>query len=230
MSIIFDSIFPQFSVGEVPATDYPWDGWQSTTYFMFIDDAFYARLMPLSDAAATSFALAITEWICARYFQETRTREVLEYIDAVWAASLCNVPVAFIEFPDEDWQGPVLGPLRFAQLIAADLQFEARGDGDFGSRACWAYNLAAYVIGAHKPAFDRWIDECFEVLERHHRLQKPIWNSIFDTEFANDDRCPPNAFCRFGSYDPAKIQQYIDEHMSRVRQSVYLTKPHELFT
>jgi hypothetical protein len=224
MSIIFDNVTHHFSPDAVYTEVYAWDSWQSTSYFMFLDEALLSRLAPLSDNAVIGFGLAMTEWICARYFREMRSLGPLEYIDSVWAGTLQDIPVAFVEFADADWQGPILGPLRFAQLIAADLQFEAQADGGFAARACWAYHLAVHVLGSQRAVFAAWADASLQILSANHKRESPRWVSIFDTEFIAERKCPPDAFCRHDSYNPDRIDQYIAEHSSRIMKSTYLTE------
>lgn len=194
MSVLFDTIRPLFDREDTLIVSYPWDAWKATSYFMFMDDDLSSLVDKLSHAAQTAFLLANTEWVCARHFREPRSAEVLQYIDAVWAGALTGASVAYQEFPEAEWQGPVLGPLCFAQNLAAEQHFEGRRDGATVVRASWAHNLARYVIGRNeRRLFEKWTADSLKALEATHPYEPPRWNSIFDAEFSNVDRCPPNA-------------------------------------
>lgn len=226
MSIVFDTVRPVFDRDDTLVVAYPWDGWKSTFYFMFMDENLASVLDTLSYAAQTAFVLANSEWVCARHFREQRSAEVLQYIDAIWAGSLSGASVVYREFPESEWQGPVLGPLYFAQLLAAEQHFEGRHDGATVARASWARNLVLHVIDKNeRRVFDSWTADSLEALKANHRYEPPRWNSIFDAEFSNVDRCPPNAFLGNDRYVRSNLDIFVAELMARVQGSPYLATP-----
>lgn len=226
MSVVFDTIQPVFDRDDSLRVDYPWDAWRSTSYFMFMNEDLAPVLDTLSHAAQAAFVLANTEWVCARHFREPRSVEVLQYVDAVWAGALTGASVVFREFPESEWQGPILGPLCFAQLLAAEQHFEGRHDGATVARASWAHNLALHVIGKNeRHVFDKWTADSLEALKANHPYELPRWNSIFDAEFSNVDRCPPNVFLTNERYVRSNIDIFVAEHMARVQGSPYLAVP-----
>ncbi len=222
MSVIFDALSQSVFAKDPPPENYPWDEWKSTFHFMFVDTSFRSMLMQLSDNAAIALCLASCEWTCARFRHEPKSEQVLSYIDAAWASTLFDVDLEYVEFPADEWQGPVLGPLRFAQWIASDLIFDAQTDGNFINRAAWACNLAIHVSKEHAPQFGSWVLNCRNTLERFHRRQENLWNSIFDADFIPEEKCPPSAFASPSTYEPHKLDEYLNQHLTRVKGNVFL--------
>jgi hypothetical protein len=222
MSVVFETVRPVFeNAGRV--VDYPWDAWTSASYFMFVDEEFASIVEALSDTAQDALILATAEWICARHFREPRAAQVLQYIDAVWAAALAGAAVSYEDLPEEEWQGPVLGPLFMAQSIVVAQHFEAGHDNATAARASWTRNLVLHIIGKdQRPAFDRWTVAGLDTLKKHHPYERPRWNSIFDAEFSNTDKCPPDALSVPDRYDPEDLENYIARHVARVAASPYL--------
>jgi hypothetical protein len=222
MSVIFDTLSKSAFAKDTSSFQYPWDEWNSTFHFMFVDDNFRSDLMQFSDNAAIALCLANCEWVCARFRHEPKSEEVLSYIDAAWASTLFGVDLEYVEFPIDEWQGPVLGPLRFVQWIASDLMFDAQVDGNFINRAAWAHNLAVHVSKAYAPQLNSWVLECYATLERFHRRQMVLWNSIFDAEFIPEIKCPPDALASPPSYEPSRLDYYLRRHLAKVDGNVFL--------
>ena len=220
MSAVFEAYRSVFDKDGATRVDYPWDDWKSTFYFYFIDAPLGERLSTVSDPAVAAFALAISEWICARLWPYPDVKEPLDFIDAAWAVVLGAGGCDRVEFDREDWQGPVRGPLRFAQLIAADTIFAAREDRVYLARACWAHNLATHVLDAPQlHVFQEWVAASCERLNTFHPDEVLEAASIFDDHFPTPKPAPPAAFCHRTRYDPSRIDKYISDHMSVLSRS-----------
>ena len=217
MSVVFETYRSVFDRSAAERTDYPWDAWRSASYYYFIDIDLAPRLGPVSDTAIAGFALAACEWVCARLWPHPEVAEVLEFIDAAWARLLRQRRGRWLELPYDDWQGPVRGPLRGAQLIAGETVFDAIEDHDLVARACWASNLAKHVIdGPEKAAFEDWTSFVCDQLEALHPYEMPVAASLFDNHFPPPAPVPPAAFCHRPAYDPSRVAAYISDHLSRL--------------
>lgn len=224
MSVVFDSVVPLFSADEFLIADYEWDSWRSTEYFMFLDAEIIQPLSLLNDEAVAALTLAMVEWVCARHGREPMTAQVLEYVDAVWTAAMTGGSVALREFESEAWRGPVLEPLRFAQLIASEIPYEADEDGNFLARASWAYHLARHVVGTQRATFETWFQENLRSLQATHPFGNPGWRSIFDETFSAVTLCPPSILVRPGPVDPTEVERGIREQVRRTEGNRYLAQ------
>lgn len=223
MSVIYDAMAQRFLAGEFSGPAYEWDSWRSTFYFMSLDADIVERLAVLSDEAVNAMTLAMLEWVCARHAREPMVAQVLEYIDAVWTSNLTGEPVALVEFDGEIWRGPTLEPLRFSQLIANEIPYEASEDGNFLARASWAYHLALHIVGSQRASFVAWFDENLRSLAAAYPFGQPRWRSIFDEAFAPARRCPPNMLLGTVPHDAAGIERGIHEQVNRTKANRYLT-------
>ncbi|MEM7056550.1 MAG: hypothetical protein AAF557_03105 [Pseudomonadota bacterium] len=225
---MFDEIRPFFKEADIFGLEYPWDEWDSASYFMKIDESFAASIDTITDVAQEALILSTVEWICARHNREPRSMEVLSYIDAAWAALLSERSISFEEFSEDTWLGPVLGPLRYAQQLTVVRHLEDGHNRATLPRACWARNLVLHIIGAaHRSMFIRWTEMSVSTLNEHHQFEEPRWHSIFAPKFSNNDLCPPDAFSMFNSYDPQMRSVYADKHMDRVSDSRFLDDPND---
>lgn len=216
MSLVFDMAKSHFTREAALSARFEWDEWKTTYYFYFVDPDQAAQLGPLSDPAIAAFALAVTEWVCARFWPDPGAAKVLQFIDAAWIQQLKVGNCEQIEFDQAAWQGSIRGPLRYAQLIAADTIFDGAEDGDRVARACWASNLALHVIHeSEREQFKAWMSECLERLAQFHPYEILEPASIFD-DYPEPDQVAPAVLRPDLPYDPADTQRYVREHMARI--------------
>lgn len=217
MSVVYDIACRAFDRDADRTIRFEWDGWRSTFYFYHVDVDLSPQLDLLSDPAVAALSLGAVEWICARFWWDPATRDVMQFVNAAWGMQLSAASCEWIEFDDEEWQGPIRGPLRSAQLIALDTVFCKTQNDSLFKRACWACNLARHVIGEpERERFTSWLEQSLHRLQQHHPYEVPVAASIFDEAFPAPAPVAPPAVCPDLPYDPADIQRYVREQMTRI--------------
>jgi hypothetical protein len=210
MSLIYLTYSKALASEVLAEISYEWDEWACASYFHFIDEGLALRLAGVSPAAIAGLALAISEWICARFQVHSGANNVVEYIDAAWADLLAVGTCDYVEFDTSSWSGPVTGALRLVQLIAVNTLYDAKQDEAYGARACWAYNLARHVLPAPATStFESWITVICERLNTFHPDEVVTASSLFDREFPPPRRAPPVAFCHQIVYDLTMADRYM---------------------
>jgi hypothetical protein len=186
---------------------YAWDEWEIKKYYWAVDKQLLGRLDALTNDANLSLTNALGEWICYRFSPFDPDPVPGQYFEAAWAATVHPAYCVYTETLDDQWRGPVRGPLAMAITIANDAIFCLRDDPRVAVRACWMFNLARHVLPDSKD-LDAWFGSCVARLERYHSKvseQRPSVSGLFD-EFPGFGRpVPREAFDPGRAYDPTEI-------------------------
>jgi hypothetical protein len=148
-------------------TRYTWDEWDVRSHFMFEEPAQLARLQRLTNKANTALAIGIGEWTCERFRPLDPDLRPAQFLEAAWAGSVRLAYCQFTYTIDDEWRGPVRGPLALTITIVNDALFGLSENPDVSVRVCWRYNLAAHVLPS-SDAFNAWFDACVTRIEREH--------------------------------------------------------------
>jgi len=144
-----------------------WDEWNIRSYYMFEDGDQFTRLDGLTDKANTALVIASGEWVCERFRLLDRDPRPLQFLEASWAAVVNLAYCQFTVTEDDEWRGPVRGPLAMTMTIVNDALFGLEDNPDVAYRSCWMFNLARHVLPS-TDAFDRWFETCVARLEVTH--------------------------------------------------------------
>jgi len=147
-----------------------WDEWNVRATYEPVDEALVERLMKLSKRANCAFTIAIAEWIVYRFQPFDRDPEPLQYLEAAWAA---NVDLAYadeMDIVDEEWGGPVRGPMSMAISFVVDALFAEEADPNAPFNPAWAARFARHVL-PDAVIFDQWFDQCLLRLEQLFPMQ-----------------------------------------------------------
>lgn len=205
-----------------------WDEWNVTAAYEPADPALADRMAALSHRANVAMCTATAEWVVWRFEQLSADPEPHEFLEAAWAAGVHTAYAGFPEFEDDDWRGPVRGPIRMALEILADLIW-GRDDTAPGENAAWLSNLAELVIADVRP-FRAWREECIRRLERFHPRPPEAEEVVFSDEIDVGSWVPRELFDLTAPFDPALTRTRIAAFVATLdpRRNRYLNSPDEM--
>jgi hypothetical protein len=150
--------------------DYEWDEIDTKAYFLYADEEELERLKLLTGNANIALAIAVGEWIEQRFRRCGLDKELTDYLDASWAALLDTSYTDWIRLDYPAWKGPIRAPQLLTMGIINEAFYESDDDPEMAWRACYALNLARYVL-PEEDTFDAWYDASLVRLERWHSWQ-----------------------------------------------------------
>jgi hypothetical protein len=214
MSIVFDFCVQRLAPQPTREIAYAWDDWLCTDYFYFSTIPEFESVMQVSGLGNRALCIAIGEWICAELRQTPRHRDSLGFFDAAWVTMIQRHTCEYVVLEQEDWMGPLLGPLRAAMLIVNDTVFDAEEDFRFPDRSCWAINLARHIAEPERRGiFESWLQDVLERLASHHGPDRTMTaGSIFDRHFYFGAPVAPSLFVTDSPYDSSAAVAEITDH------------------
>lgn len=211
---------------------YPWDEWKCHDYYRFTDDAMFKRLDRLTNKANVSFCVAIGEWIRERFSPMDPDPTLGEFLEAAWAGAIQPEYCEYSETDDDEWRGPIRGPMALTLTVVNDVLFGLVSDPDAAERVCWLYNLASHVLPDTR-AFTEWFEACALRLERFH--SKAVDTSDEEEDLFADlpwqgSPVPREAFDPAFAYSPAAAPALLDAFLRSLKPeaSPFLREPEEL--
>ena len=216
-----------------PVLQFPWDEWQIKTYYWAVDDKQFRRLDALTNEASLGLALAAGEWVFQRFSAVNTDPAALRFLEAAWAGMVHPAYCIYTETVDDEWRGPVRGPLAVSIAIANDGIFCLRDDPHVATRACWMYNLARHVL-PKTDEFDPWFEACVLRLEKYHSSRteaRPPGNTgLFDDPLMFSRPVPREVFDPQRPYDPSELPTLIDRFLASLQaaSNPFLRDPAEL--
>jgi hypothetical protein len=196
-----------------PEIRYPWDEWDVSSAYKPADPELLVRLSQLTHRAQVGLTIATTEWITWRF--ETLANEPLpdEYLEGAWAGNVDLSYVRYIETIDDEWRGPIRGPLNVALMIVIDSLYLAEQSANTAENPCWAYNLASLVL-PRTTEFQMWHTAVVTRLETYYKAvpedARPLFSDqdySFDPPVSRETFDPAHAF----AYDmvPSEVDRYL---------------------
>ncbi|MCA9469790.1 MAG: hypothetical protein KC643_30695 [Nitrospira sp.] len=205
-------LVPNYIIDANVATNlihYYWDEWSVKDYFIEVEEDQFERLDDLSDAANLALAIGCGEWISYRLSLLNNDPVPQNYLEAAWAAIVYPGYCKYIETVDDEWRGPIRGPLNMTISILNDGIHCRDTDSQEATRSCWMYNLAQHVL-PHTDEFDRWFEACVLRLELYHPWVEdddiweegppfglPVPREVLDPSFSYDPENAPELIDRF---------------------------------
>ena len=98
------------------AIEFEWNDWDPFEPLGEPDEETKTVLERMSNYGITAFALGCAEWVVARLLRSIRESSPLEYLDAFWYFLLGGSDTPPPPTDDQEWEGPVLGPINLALM------------------------------------------------------------------------------------------------------------------
>ena len=167
---------------------YEWDDWNLEAAYSDIEgEDYFDRFEALSYRANIALTIASAEWVIYRYGVVSQDLVPYQYIEAAWAAVINNRYLSTWEPPDEDWMGPIRGPLSVAMLIIKEAVGSAEHEFSKGVPTSYISCLAKRVV-PNVDAFLRWRNCVVERLEQYYLLDdEETWGEVVPREIFNLD-------------------------------------------
>ena len=139
-----------------------WDDWDPYPLIAPNNPKTEADLGGISDWAKLVFAIGCAEWVVVRLAPDASGDRAWQYIDACWAHALSEDYALPEELDDEEWEGPMLGPVCLALVTIVNTKYgfdEDNAELDAG----FAEQVARHVLPDPAPFF-RWRDAVLQRL------------------------------------------------------------------
>ena len=149
----------------VPTIRYVWRDWEEGRLYdtSAADELMLERLDDISYRGTLALTIACAEWVVYRYEGLSDIRMHLQYIEAAWASVVDDRYLRPWEPTEEEFTGPILGPLACALLMVQEAMESTAQELDGGLPVAYISNLAARVLPKPSP-FRAWRDETIERL------------------------------------------------------------------
>jgi hypothetical protein len=150
----------------VPEIRFAWDEWNVARYYQPPDNRLVARTQLLSRRANNALTIAIAEWILYRFERLSADPEPWQYIEASWAMNVDLRYGDYYEPVDDEWRGPVRGPMSMAVTFVIDALFAEEAYPNAALEPAWATRFAFHVLPTTN-AFRSWLVTCLQRLEQY---------------------------------------------------------------
>ncbi|WP_374398476.1 hypothetical protein [Tabrizicola sp.] len=159
--------------GHFDAAGYPgfaWDEHDLWPYFYFLPAPLHDRLLEITPNACLALAIGSAQWILARMAPLDADRPARDFVQAMWADMAPDWRCQRYAPEDEDYAGPVRGPMIMAMSILYDVLERIGENPVIADRATWMHNLAQHVLDGD-AAYETWFQQALARLERWHGWQ-----------------------------------------------------------
>jgi len=149
------------------------------------------RLSKLSDRAIVAFAIGCAEWVVYRFSELSDDPRPLQFVEACWAAEMSEVYATPDESEDEEWEGPIRGPIDLALMTVLNT-FYAFEDDNAEDDAAFAELVALHVL-PDTTSFLAWRDAVLDRLratfprKKRKPLGDPVPREMLDPTLSFDD-------------------------------------------
>ncbi len=198
---------------------FEWDESNQLQHFYFLPEPLHDRLLALTHTANFALAIGAAEWIATRLQGFGLPTEARAFLAAAWADLVPGWHCLRYYPPDDDWRGPVNGPMAMATAILLEAMQGREDNPELADRAVWMDNLARHVIEPLQP-YDQWFEATVSRLLAHHSWAvegRPV-PGLFDDDFPQGGPVPPEALMPDLPYDPGQAQPLLERHVNRQRR------------
>lgn len=212
-----------------PVIRYRWNEWNVRAAYEPIDPQLCQRLQGLTRRSVTGFAIACGEWVAYRYEGLTDRDEPLDLLEAAWAANIDPAYSYPFETEDDEWRGPLLGPLNIMMALVVDALFGHEAIADPAQDACRLTALARHVLPDPAP-FQRWQEACLARLHRHCTVTATAEAALLDETALDGDPVPRELYDPMFQFDPAQTATLIKAFLVPLAssQNPFLGTPEEM--
>ena len=208
---------------------YKWDEWKVEEAYKPADDELVKRLSVLSYRANAALTIAISEWVIFRFEKLFDDPMPLEYLEAAWAANVRPAYTEYIETDDDEWRGPVKGPINIALTIVIDILFCSEEILEPQKSPAWMSNLAELVL-LDTRAFQQWRNICIQRLEQFFSVPEEEPDDLFGDQNTRENLVPREVFDPEVDFHPEMTRNLIRRFLMELRweDNEFLHSPEEM--
>lgn len=205
---------------------YKWDEWNVKEAYLPAHQELLERLIPLTRRANIALTIATAEWIAYRFELLDPDPMPLQYLEAAWAANIDLAYARYIETDDDQWRGPVRGPLNVALMLVIDGLFLEDENPNPAVNAAWITNLANRVL-ENTDSFRMWREAAIDRLDAYYRASATSGEDLFGDEGIKGPLVPREVFDPQFPFTPDLTAELIRSFLSEldVRANPFLRTP-----
>lgn len=212
-----------------PQLNFLWDEWNVKATYEPVRPEEVKRLGGLSRRANAAFAIAIGEWVLARFEGMDADPEPGLFLQAAWAAVIDPRYVREIEIVDEEWRGPVRGPISMALTFVIDALFAEEAGPNASFNPAWAAVFARHVLPTARD-FDAWFAFVLDRLEPLYPCVPDADADWFEQENNWGAPVPAEAFDPARTFALASAEPLIQGLLARLdpERNPFLLRPRQM--
>ncbi len=212
-----------------PQLRFVWDEWNVKSTYQPARAEEVARLQTLSKRANCALTIAVGEWILARFEGMDADPDPAMFLEAAWAANVDNRYAHEIEIVDNEWRGPVRGPISMALTFVIDALFAEEAGPNSSMNPAWAACFARHVL-PRSDAFDTWLEVCLERLEAFYPAPPEDNADWFEPELNYGPPPPVEVFNPDVPFDTTQADGLIDRYLRSLAPTTneFLATPSEM--
>lgn len=207
---------------------YHWDDWNIKAYYMSTPDELFDRLTDLTLRAKIALTTACAEWLVFRFKGISDDPLPLKYLEAAWCGNVDLRYIKYTELNDEEWLGPIRGPLQLAIAIINDIFFCSDDNPEPALNSGWMSTLTQHILP--NPAFFcQWRDKCIERLKRLYTDKSDPFDNLFG-EDNGGPYVPREVFDLDYDFKPEITNTLINDYLRNVDYTLnqFLHTPNEM--
>ncbi len=203
-----------------------WDDWEVEASYEPGDAVVNERLQGLQRRAQLAMCVAIAEWIAFSLEALDADPRPQQYLEAAWLGTVHFACCPYMEWEDEEWSGPVRGPLHVMMAQVNDaLHFEG---ADPAENAAWLSTLAQHIVPV-SASFTIWRDAVLHRLERWYPGIEKADDDFDDDWQALEPLVPRECFDPTAAFEPAMSIDLFRRRLAAADPNAnpYLSTPEE---
>lgn len=161
MTLKKPSYIPVDEISRLPVK-HRWDDYDPYSLFPEPNENTELLLAEMSDRAKFAFAIGCAEWVVYRFKRLSEDVRPLQFIEACWAVQMSEKFESPDESEDEEWEGPIRGPIDLALMTILNT-FYASEDGSAEEDAAFAELIVLHVLPI-RELFVSWRDNALPSL------------------------------------------------------------------
>jgi hypothetical protein len=212
-----------------PDLRYRWDEWNVKEAYMPADPELLDRLKVLTRRANIALTIASAEWVIFRFEDLSTDPMPFQYLEAAWAGNVDLAYAKYIETNDDEWRGPVRGPLNMALTLVIDALFLEDENPNPAANAAWISNLAERVL-PDKTDFRTWREASVERLEISYVALKDVDSDLFEDLDTKGPYVPREMFDPEYQFKPDQASKLISGFLAGLdyRKNPFLRSSEEM--
>jgi hypothetical protein len=155
-----------------------WDDYDPYSLFSEPPVDIVLLLSKISNRGKFAFAIGCAEWVVYRFKDFSDDPRPLQFIEACWAVEMSSKFESPDESEDEEWEGPIRGPIDLALMTILNT-FYASEDGNAEEDAAFAAMIPPHVL-PDPEVFLVWRDQVLSNLAATYpySTQDPLGDPI----------------------------------------------------
>ena len=214
-----------------PNLAFTWDEWKVRSFYKPADEKLVERLSHVTQRARVALTIAEAEWIVYRFEGIAKDPVPLQLIEAFWAANIDLRYGNYWEPVDDEWRGPVRGPLSVALLITCDALFCTSQSENWAENPSWMSKLAEHLLPpAFLPVFVKWRETVLQRLEKFYSASAAPEPDLWDEVDSWGPYVPRELFDPEFDFHPDMTETLITNFLIGLNPATnpYLNSPHDM--